>query len=249
MRHFLPVLMAILILFCVAVKTWGAVITIGVSTGYPPYYFEENGELTGLCVEVVNGVAKEINLGVTYKAYPWKRMLSSARNGHVDAIMPLFRTEEREKFLFFDGLGIASETVHFFSRKESSAVYDGNFENFAAHRIGVVTNYSYGEKFDQFEGFDKKFTLNDKHLVEMFKHKRFDIGLGNKYVTLFYAQQEGIGGDIKFLDPPVTDALLYIGFTKMPNHEELAKQFADALGRFKQTDSYSAIMQKYGVLQ
>ena len=72
---------------------------IGLSTGYPPFYFfDENKQPTGICIDIVNQVAQSMNISVQYESYPWKRMLKYGEDGKIDAVMPLFKTDEREQF-------------------------------------------------------------------------------------------------------------------------------------------------------
>lgn len=237
------------LLWFVSTPVWAAGITVGVSTGYPPYYYEEDGILTGFCVELVNGVASQMNLEVVYKSYPWRRLLVNARRGRVDAIMPLFRTEEREEFLDFDGLGIAYEINHLFTKKASTIEYQGDLSAIKQYRIGVVLDYSYGTAFDQFEGFQKVATLNDSHMIKMFAQGRFDIGVGNRYVTQYYAARQNLADQIRYLAPPLTKELLYIGFTKNGGGDQFARQFAKALKKFKQSAKYLTLEKKYHLEQ
>ena len=231
--------------------TWAAndEITVGVSTGYPPYYYEQKGELVGVCIDLVDSVAQSLGLKITYKQFPWERMLFNAQQGHVDAIMPLFRTEERDSFLYFDNLSLVDEKNSFFTWKENKVQFDGNFETMKPYKVGVVTGYSYGENFDTYSSFTKVTTQNDKHLVEMFKHRRFDVGIGSRDVVMFNAKRENISGQIQFLEPPITKDPLYIGFSKVKGHEGLSKRFSVELQRFKLTEEYHAILEKYGITQ
>jgi polar amino acid transport system substrate-binding protein len=222
-------------------------ITVGVSTGYPPYYYEYDGELVGVCIDLVNKVAQMLNLKITYKQYPWKRLLFNAQQGHVDAIMPLFRTEERDKYLYFDNLDLVEEENSLFTWKDNELHYDGSFENIQSYKIGVVTGYSYGEKFDRFSHFNKVTTQNDKHLVKMFKHKRFDVGIGNRDVVMFNAKNENIADQIQFLEPYITKSPLYIAFSKARGLGDLSRKFSAALQRFKLTEEYQTILEKNGM--
>jgi polar amino acid transport system substrate-binding protein len=230
---------------------WGETdeITVGVSTGYPPYYYEQNGELVGICIDLVDSVAQSLSLNVTYTQFPWERMLLNAQQGLVDAIMPLFRTEERNSFLYFDNLELVDEKNSFFSWKENRIQFDGNFEAIRPYRVGVVTGYSYGENFDKYAHFKKVATQNDKHLVEMLKHKRFDVGIGSRDVVMFNAKIENISDKIQFHEPYITKDPLYIGFSKARGLEELARKFSAALQRFKSTKEYQVLLEKYGMTQ
>lgn len=220
-------------------------ITIGVSTGYPPYYYEHKGELKGMCVEIVNSVARSLNLKITYNQYPWKRMLLNAKQGYVDAVMPLFRTRERDEFLYFENLKLVDEENRLFTWKDNRINFTGDFEAIRIYKVGVVTGYSYGEEFDNYLHLKKVPTESDRHLIKMFKHQRFDIGIGSKDVIIFNAKKENISDQIQFLEPYITKAPLYLGFSKAKGLEKLSKQFSIALQHFKLTEEYQAILKKY----
>ena len=94
----------------------------------------------------------------------------------------------------------------------------------------------------------KKITAkNDLNLLQMFKFKRFDIGLGNRHVVSYFAKKAGGIEDLVFLEPPITRDPLYIAFSKMRGHEELTASFSTALREFKKTKAYRNILIKYGI--
>lgn len=224
-------------------------LVVGVSNGYPPYYYEEDGSLTGFCVETIDAVAETIGIDVKYEIYPWKRLIVNAQNGDIDAIMPLFTTEKREEYLIFEGLELAPETNHFFTSTESNISFDGNLEGLKQYNVGVVDQYSYGDIFDSFQFPKKQITRSDKHLIDMFMHHRFDIGVGNRYVVQHYAQLKAIEHTIKFLDPPITQETLYLGVVKARNENNRAEKLAKALQAFKTTASYRELITKYGIIE
>ena len=239
-----------IILFSVATPSWGAdeSIMVGVSTGYPPYYFVQNGELVGVCIELANRAAESINWQISYRQYPWKRLLLYAEKGKVDAIMPLFRTKAREAYLYFDDLDIVDEENRFFTWKYTKINFQGALENIQPFKIGVVEGYSYGERFDTFPNLTIVPTKNDHHLVKMFKHKRFDVGIGSKDVVMFNARDENIADQIYFLEPAVTKTALYIGFSKAKVDENRAQRFSAALQQIKSSEAYRSILGNYGLV-
>lgn len=227
---------------------WAEGIVVGVSTGYPPYYYKEDGKFTGFCVEVVNGVAESIDLKIEYREYPWKRLMHSAQQGEVDAIMPLFRTAERESFLLFDKMGLAYETNHFFAANSFDGSYQGRLENLSSYRIGVVADYSYGKQFDSFNFPSVETTQNETHLIEMFRHKRYDVGVGSRSVILFFVERAGLSGEVQFLEPPLSRETLFLAFTRKGEKHTLAAQFAAAMQKFIGSKKYSELAGKYGVI-
>lgn len=240
-------ILVVLILLTVTTSVQAEKLVIGISAGYPPYYYKTDDILTGFCIDTINAVAREIGIDVEYKEYPWKRLIMSAQNSDVDAIMPLFKNEEREHFLIFKGLELAYEANYFFTRPDSPISFNGNLDDLKQYQIGVVGGYSYGKKFDNFDFPNKKITRDDKHLIKMFMHNRFELGVGNRSVVQYYAGLCGIDESIQFLEPPITKEILYLGFVKKRNTIQLAKRFAKSLQGFQKTAEYQQLIDKYEI--
>jgi len=221
-------------------------LVVGTSTGYPPYYFVGDGKVKGICVAVINQTAQLLGMQVVYRQYPWKRLLKYGESGEVDAIMPLFKTAAREQFLVFPDIEIALEENSFFTRKGSGIKFTGALRDLAGHPIGIVVDYSYGKTFDTADYLEKIVTENELNLMQMFKFKRFTIGLGNRQVVRYFARKTGGIGDLVFLEPPITKAPLYIAFSKARGHEKLTAAFSKALGKFKNTHAYQKVLKAYG---
>lgn len=247
MKHLVRAIITIFCYFSLLLQAQATEFIIGVSTGYPPYYYEQDGKLTGICIELVNRIAEDLNLEVKYRTFPWKRLLSSAQKGEVDAIMPLFRTSEREKYLYFEGLELVLETNLFFTRKENAISYNGIFEEISPYRLGVIAEYSYGKAFDNYQHFRKVETKDEEHLLNMFKHRRFDIGVGSKYVIQFYASKAGVGDSISFLEPAITKEPLYLGLSRHRHHGDLALKLAKSLKIYKNTENYRKMLARHAM--
>lgn len=78
-------------------------ITVGVHLPYPPNEFEdENGELTGFDVELMNAVATTLGLTVEYKESDFAKIIPSVAEGAFDVGMSsITDTKEREKLVDF----------------------------------------------------------------------------------------------------------------------------------------------------
>ena len=222
-------------------------ITVGISTGYPPYYYQSDEQLKGVCIEVIESVCLSMGVEISYIEYPWKRLLLSAQKGEVDAIMPLFKTAERQKYLNFDNLILAYEEVNFFVKKDSPLRNIKNHEELFKHAIGVVTGYSYGKYFDTYQGLNTVVTQNDQHLLRMFANNRFPVGIGNRFVVVHNANMLGLTDDIAFLSPPLSREPLYMGFTKKGKKEHLVDTFSQKLLDLRKSEKYQKILEKYGL--
>jgi polar amino acid transport system substrate-binding protein len=78
-------------------------IVVGVSVPYPPNEFkDENGELTGFDVDLMNAVATTLGLDVEYKESGFAKIIPSVASGAFDVGMSsITDTKEREKLVDF----------------------------------------------------------------------------------------------------------------------------------------------------
>jgi len=219
---------------------------IGLSTSYPPFYFfDENNQPTGICIDIVNQVAQSMNISVQYDSLPWKRMLKYGKDGKVDAVMPLFKTDEREQFLTFPETGLIDEANSFFTSGSSTIKYSGKLTDVINRKIGVIDKYSYGNDFDNTDFTDKTIVQDTNHLIMLVQNKRIELGLGNPKVVNYYAKKINAADEIHFLYPPVTVNPLFVGFSKQSVDQDFVKQFNKQLKKFKTTKAYAEIIQTY----
>ncbi len=219
---------------------------IGISTGYPPFYFfDDNQKPVGICIDVINHVAKQLDISIRFSSYPWNRMINNGKEGYVDAIMPLFKTSERELFLIFPDNEIIMEDNSFFTLSSSTLNFFGSLNDITDRYIGVVENYSYGEEFDK-ENIQKKIIAESgDQLIQLVLNKRVEIGIGNTMVITNLAAKRGVANKLKFLSPPLTESPLYIGFSKKNVSANFVIQFNKSLQDFKSTKDYFKIIEKY----
>jgi len=221
---------------------------IGISTGYPPFYFfDDNNQPTGICIDVVNQVAEAMNVTVQYDSYPWKRMLEYGREGKVDAVLPLFKTLDREQFLIFPETELITEDNRFFTAKSNPLIYSGVLADVTGRKIGVMDNFSYGEEFDNTNFPNKLIAKTTEQLIKLVQNERIELGIGNSRVITYSARKMAAAEQIRFLSPPVTVSPLYIGFSKKKIDEDFVKNFNEQLHEFKGTVMYADIIQRYGL--
>ena len=221
-------------------------IVIGTSTGYPPFYYNENGEMKGICIEVIDHVLKRLDIKAVYKQYSWEGMINNGKAGKVDAVMPLFKNKEREEFLFFADNRIAIESNQFFVKSDSKLYKFTDYDALESLKIGVVSGYSYVSEFDDNEALNKKSFYNDEGMINAIITRRVSIAIGNQEVITYKANKLNINKDeLRFLMPLITELPLYIGFSRKKNHKDLSEQFSKELAIFKSSPAYQEILNNY----
>lgn len=68
---------------------------------YPPFYWYENGKVSGIAVDIIDKLFKRLNIETDVTLYPLKRTLNYAKQGKIDAIMILIKTTERSEYLYY----------------------------------------------------------------------------------------------------------------------------------------------------
>jgi polar amino acid transport system substrate-binding protein len=211
----------------------------------PPYYFGNEG----FCVEVINAVSKSLNFKVEYRKRPWARMMLEAKNGNVDAIMPIYKTAEREEFLLFPPSEIAFDLMGMFYRTSLANEHTSSNLMLQTHRVGVIRGFSYGAEIDSMTQLERDFSSDERNMVLRFKAGRFDLGLGNPIVIGHYGRELVIDKDIFFTKPLLLKSPMYLGFSKQGKNATFFALFSEELAAFKQSEAYKELSKKYGMDQ
>lgn len=221
-------------------------ITIVRGQDFPPYHFiDQSGNPSGFAVEIIRSVADGMNIQIEFKQYPWSRCLKLVELGMADAMMNLFKTRERKGFMYFSNNILAYEVNQFFKLEETSLEYTGDLSELFPFRIGAIRNYSYGPVFDAVK-FDNIFRLEtETSLIRSLFNKRSDIIIGNDRVIKMLIKKLGGQTLVKPMFPIVSQAPLYIGFSKARGHKKLSDDFSKVLSKFKKSKTYIKIMNKY----
>ncbi len=121
-------------------------ITILRGQDFPPYHFvDQSGDESGFAVEIIPTVADRMNIQIEFKQFPWSRCLKLVELGKADAMMNLFKTQERKGFMYFSNNILAYEVNQFFKLKETLLDYSGDLSELPpfildSQRPGVTKN-------------------------------------------------------------------------------------------------------------
>ena len=116
---------------------------------YPYQYRNENQQLVGLDLDILNTLLKHTNLSVNYTELPWKRHLHYIKTGDMDIAMGSSYTKEREQYAYFSK-PYRQETVKLFVRKGTAANISLQHLNDlpnSNYMIGVEGGYYYGKEY------------------------------------------------------------------------------------------------------
>lgn len=218
-----------------------------VYTEWFPYTFEDRGEASGFEIEIFKAVMERLNIDTEFQVYPWKRCLHNLKTGDADVLISLLKTPEREKYTYYPDTHISISRTVFFTTTGKNIQFNGSYEELKDFSIGVITGFSYGDAFNKAEYLKKEPVSNAELLIKKLLIGRNDLAAENQAVVSAAALKMGVKDKIQFLDPPIHTQRLFVGFSKPKRLKKMSEDFSQALGQFKNSQSYIAILEKYGL--
>lgn len=192
---------------------------------FAPYHYEENGEIKGKFIELIERISQQMKVTPKFVIYPWKRALETVKRGDSDGIISVYRTQERDEFLY-----IAAEPLGF----TNISVFTGKENDLKVHELSDLKNTyllqvrgsSYGPEFDSRTGIFKKIWFCDdiEKQIRLLSKRPSNVAIANE--TTFRSVSKKLGLQNRFKSVYVFDKMpLYIGFTKKLG--EKGKFYAD----------------------
>jgi polar amino acid transport system substrate-binding protein len=110
-----------------------------VTTPFPPYQMEVEGEATGISTEIVQAIMAEAGIDYRIRFYPWSRAYLLAQQPVPTLIYNLGRTRERETQFQWIG-AITPHIVYLWRRADRDDIRLTHLADAARYRIGVLKN-------------------------------------------------------------------------------------------------------------
>lgn len=214
---------------------------------YPPFSYEENGEIKGISTRVLKAALKEAGMKATIKQYPFKRAYTMTRKKKNIFQYSVVKTPEREPDFKWVGIVGPAEQV-LFALKNKNIKID-KFENLKHYTIGTV----FEDVVDQFlfskiNSFDLQleriasYELNMRKLMK----DRFDLWGGNKLVGYQLVKEIGFNeNDIKvaYAMNELTD--YYYLVTGLQTSDDLVKKLFASFETIHNNGTYQNIINAY----
>lgn len=239
---------SVLFLLCSSVHS-GTSLNLG-TDDFPPYEFEKNGEVTGLCTEIVKKVIQRLNMDVnSLKIYPWKRGMFNLEHGIIDALYTAGRDKEREKkFIYPSEELIMTRWVLFIKKKDTNILKFDSLKDLRGKKIGVTLGYNYTPEFWDFLKQEQNYeeVRTNAQNFKKLAASRLDYVVSEYGVGLFILKKLKLNDKITaLLNNLIKIEPQYIMFSRKTITEGFVRKFSDELTTFKTTSQYQIIMDKY----
>jgi polar amino acid transport system substrate-binding protein len=214
-----------------------------------PTSYIENGEQSGILIDVINEAFNRAGYSVEIFLMPWARCLREVENGTVDGIFSVYKTAERQEFLTYADEVLISQVQAFFVAVDSTITFDGDLQKLANKSIGIINQTSYGPKLDA--------TLEDgvfnwvsqaqssESTVRKLLAGRIDLIPSYRHVALSTAKALGARNKIKQLSPDIEAIPSFLAFSQRKDFSNIITDFNSALASMKKDGTYDVIFNKY----
>jgi len=212
---------------------------------WQPYQYQQNGQLTGLDIDLVNAIAEEADCSVTFTEVPWARHLDRLAKGDLQLAAGASRTPEREGFAHFSA-PYRTEAVALLTR--SDAAYDDLKAMLAAGgRLGVVREYEYGDAVADLIDSTAYGALVSAVDSDSTNYKKLLAGRIDGMLLDPYAAgalKTELGGATK-IAAVLTESPIHVMLSKASVEAATVERFNKALETLRSDGTYDAIVGRY----
>ena len=215
------------------------------SDTYPPYiYMDNNGDITGLDVELAREAFRRMGYEAEFTSIDWKRKKALVDAGEIDCIWGCFSMDGREEDYRWAGPYMVSRQVVAVNRHSDIQA----LEDLAGRSIAVQATTKPEELFltrptDDIPEVKVVFSLEDRSVQYA--------ALESGYVDAIAAHEEAItqymedyGADFRFLAPPLLTTGIGVAFSDNDTRG-LAEELTKTLAEMRQDGTMLAIVSKY----
>jgi polar amino acid transport system substrate-binding protein len=223
------------------------ILTVAIEkVGYFPYNYEENGQIKGFTIDVLDYIEANSKYDFEFIILPWPRALYLVAEGKVDLILTLFRNSKREEIYHFIEPYYGYEVNQLFTLVANEFEFNGQLQKLAPYSIGTKREFSYGQVFDQANYLTKLPAPTEEVLLKQLLTKRIDIAISNPYVFNKLILKNKVSTKIKSLKPYVAKTPVYLGLTKgREDSQEIKKTIGQLIKKFKSSPHYQKLLVKY----
>jgi len=252
----MKLILVMILLVAFAHNTWATnqkeFIVVKNNRNYPPYeMMVSEKEATGIHMDLIKIIAKRLNVKLTILSVPWKRALLMVKLGEADAITYIGRSEERERWAWFNDKNILSSIRNGFfvlASKKEDFDYHGDLRQLQGYRIGTILGYAYDSVFENATFLKKDAGAKDESaLLRKLIYERFDVGIADVNMVRYFAKQLDYSKKIEILTPYLPLRHSYIAFSKARSNKQFSEKFGEKLSEFKKTLKFREILYRYGI--
>jgi len=217
-----------------------------VTEDLPPYSYNENGKVVGLCAEIVREMLARLDHPDTIKIYSWSRAYNLTLNNSEYAIFSAIRLETREKLFKWVGPLVTDRSVFIMRKGGSISVktYDD------AKKVRAIGTYK--DDFAEMHLKEKGFTnlesvVDDRLNLKKLIAGRIDLWFQSELASAHIARMEGMDHLVQ-IGPSLREDPMYLAFNKDTPDAEI-ERWQKALDSIKADGTHARMLKKYSLAE
>ncbi|MCO6056387.1 transporter substrate-binding domain-containing protein [Pseudomonas sp. MOB-449] len=222
---------------------------LAVGTEFPGLYvLDAKGEASGLGVEVMRAIARDLGDQVRFESYPWARAQKIVEEGRADVLIGPYRTAARERRFQFAEPGFYRDSVVFYARSDASPAWNGSLASLMGQRIGIIHGWSYGERFDAMRGqLDLHVAPSVELAFKLLMAGRVDLAASNERDSRPRIAALGIASQVRRLEPVIDTQVGYFALPRGESHRQLREDIGRVLRQMRTDGRLAKLARTYGV--
>lgn len=215
-----------------------------VTSHYPPYCMEEDGQAKGVAVELVKEAFARMQQDIRIVFVPFVRAIDMVKTGQADAIFPFALRQDRKQFFHYTTEKLLVDPGALFVRADSTLVFDGDYAKLAPYTLGMQRGTYQGDAFMQaIQTYQLKIdeAMDQENNVRKLVAKRFDIAVGPRLLVLDAARRVNEAANIRLLYSGVSEGDAYVAFSVPAKRDALVEQLNQTFKKMRQDGTYRRI--------
>ncbi|MGD9200821.1 MAG: ABC transporter substrate-binding protein [Chitinispirillia bacterium] len=245
-----PVILSVFFIFCPFLFAGSVDELVIITETYPPFNFEQEGNLQGISVDIMGLILKKVDSKLTIKniqLLPWSRGYKDVQNVKNTCLFSTTRTKERENLFKWVGPIISNKNVLIALKANNIKIR--SIDDCKKYKIGVVSD-DIGEQLLLKEGFKKEAldriggTTAITQSIQKLIRGRIDMFSYSEAVVQWEIKNlKKNPGDFETVYT-LSEGQLYYAFHKETS-DEIISQMQGALDKLKKGAKINGIIKKY----
>jgi len=204
----------------------------------------------GAATDLVSSALAREGYGTTIHIEPWTRALDDVYKGRFDALVAVWRTEERAAHLLFSAPYFTNHLV-LLARRDRHFKF-ASLNDLNGLIVGIGRGYDYSDAFMKADNFTKEPATTAEQNLKKLSSGRIDLAVEDACIARYVMRQSAEGfdleRDIEIISPPLYDLPLHFGIANtVPGATDILDAFNRGLSSMKQDGSYDALLARHSV--
>lgn len=211
---------------------------------WPPFRMQQDGELIGYDIDVLNEVGRRTGITFEIELMPWVRALRHLEYGQSDLMVGLALTAERDRYIDYLAQPYHQCRPAFYGQARLSQTLQ-SYGDLSDLSIGMVKDSAYFPRFDQDNDLNKVSTARENQLLLMAQSGNIDVLVGTDCQVDYQLIQQPQLTLSKAPFQPDSAIELYYGFSEEAALASQRAAIAQALSEMQADRFFYFLNQRY----